>query len=185
MNFGACDFSRLVVTDWRLRRWRLCFLALYDSYPNFTFFVFVSFPNDESDVFWGSLSRRSYLSRLQAREGGRRLTFILYFSNIYLFGALRDPFFLIILPPKSTSTWFSRTQRRKANAAASRPDRAAPFARPAHKAALHPLSQAPPPVTGHSRENLFSCCVKFKQAASKITMGNVSLLWFPGAYHSL
>jgi len=28
MNFGVCDFSRFAVTDWRLRRWRLCFLAL-------------------------------------------------------------------------------------------------------------------------------------------------------------
>jgi len=27
-NFGVCDFSRLAVTDWRSRRWRLCFLAL-------------------------------------------------------------------------------------------------------------------------------------------------------------
>jgi len=27
-NFGVCDFSRLAVTDWRLRRWLLCFLAL-------------------------------------------------------------------------------------------------------------------------------------------------------------
>ena len=27
-TFGVCDFSRLAVTDWRLRRWRLCFLAL-------------------------------------------------------------------------------------------------------------------------------------------------------------
>jgi len=27
-NFGVCDFSRLAVTDWRLRRWRLWFLAL-------------------------------------------------------------------------------------------------------------------------------------------------------------
>jgi len=26
--FGVCDFSRLAVTDWRLRRWRLWFLAL-------------------------------------------------------------------------------------------------------------------------------------------------------------
>ena len=28
MNFGVCDFSRFADTDWRLRRWRLCFLAL-------------------------------------------------------------------------------------------------------------------------------------------------------------
>jgi len=28
MKFGVCDFSRLAFTDWRLRRWRLCFLAL-------------------------------------------------------------------------------------------------------------------------------------------------------------
>ena len=28
MNFGVCDFSRFAVTDWRLRRWHLCFLAL-------------------------------------------------------------------------------------------------------------------------------------------------------------
>ena len=27
-NFGVCDFSRLAVTHWRLRRWRLWFLAL-------------------------------------------------------------------------------------------------------------------------------------------------------------
>jgi len=27
-NFRVCDFSRLAVTDWRLRRWRLWFLAL-------------------------------------------------------------------------------------------------------------------------------------------------------------
>jgi len=27
-TFGVCDFSRSAVTDWRLRRWRLCFLAL-------------------------------------------------------------------------------------------------------------------------------------------------------------
>jgi len=26
--FGVCDFSPLAVTDWRLRRWRLWFLAL-------------------------------------------------------------------------------------------------------------------------------------------------------------
>jgi len=28
MNFGVCDFSRFAVTDWRVRRWRLWFLAL-------------------------------------------------------------------------------------------------------------------------------------------------------------
>ena len=28
MTFGVCDFSRLAVTDWRLLRWRLWFLAL-------------------------------------------------------------------------------------------------------------------------------------------------------------
>jgi len=27
-TFGACDFSRWAVTDWRSRRWRLWFLAL-------------------------------------------------------------------------------------------------------------------------------------------------------------
>ena len=27
-TIGVCDFSRLAVTDWRLRRWRLWFLAL-------------------------------------------------------------------------------------------------------------------------------------------------------------
>ena len=27
-TFGVCNFSRLAVTDWRLRRWRLWFLAL-------------------------------------------------------------------------------------------------------------------------------------------------------------
>jgi len=34
MNFGVCDFSRLAVTDWRLRRWRLWFLALSNA-PRF------------------------------------------------------------------------------------------------------------------------------------------------------
>jgi len=29
--FGVCDFSRLAVTDWRLRRWRLWFMALMTS----------------------------------------------------------------------------------------------------------------------------------------------------------
>jgi len=28
MNFGVCDFSLFAVTNWRLRRWRLWFLAL-------------------------------------------------------------------------------------------------------------------------------------------------------------
>jgi len=27
-TFGVCDFSRSAVRDWRLRRWRLWFLAL-------------------------------------------------------------------------------------------------------------------------------------------------------------
>jgi len=27
-TFGACDFSRLAATDWRLRRWRLWFFVL-------------------------------------------------------------------------------------------------------------------------------------------------------------
>ena len=27
-TFGVCDFPRLAVTDWRLRRWRSWFLAL-------------------------------------------------------------------------------------------------------------------------------------------------------------
>jgi len=31
MNFGVCDFPRLAVTDWRLRRWRLWFLALSNA----------------------------------------------------------------------------------------------------------------------------------------------------------
>jgi len=30
-NFGVCDFSRLAVTDWRLRRWRSWFLALSNA----------------------------------------------------------------------------------------------------------------------------------------------------------
>jgi len=30
-NFGVCDFSRLAITDWRLRRWHLWFLALMTS----------------------------------------------------------------------------------------------------------------------------------------------------------
>jgi len=30
-NFGVCDFSPLAVTDWRLRRWRLWFLALSNA----------------------------------------------------------------------------------------------------------------------------------------------------------
>jgi len=32
-NFGVCDFSRLAVTDWHLRRWRLWFLALSNAPP--------------------------------------------------------------------------------------------------------------------------------------------------------
>jgi len=32
-TFGVCDFSRLAVTDWRLRRWRLWFLALTTATP--------------------------------------------------------------------------------------------------------------------------------------------------------
>jgi len=32
-TFGVCDFSRLAVTDWRLRRWRLWFLALMTATP--------------------------------------------------------------------------------------------------------------------------------------------------------
>ena len=28
MNFDVCDFSRFAVTNWRLGRWRLRFLAL-------------------------------------------------------------------------------------------------------------------------------------------------------------
>ena len=31
MNFGVCDFSRLAVVDWRLRLWRLWFLALWNA----------------------------------------------------------------------------------------------------------------------------------------------------------
>jgi len=34
MNFGVFDFSRLAVTDWRLRRWRLWFLALSNDPQN-------------------------------------------------------------------------------------------------------------------------------------------------------
>ena len=30
-NIGVCDFSRLAVTDWRLRRWLLWFLALSNA----------------------------------------------------------------------------------------------------------------------------------------------------------
>ena len=30
-NCGVCDFSRLAVKDWRLRRWRLWFLALSNA----------------------------------------------------------------------------------------------------------------------------------------------------------
>jgi len=33
-TFGVCDFSRLAVTDWRLRRWRLWFLALMTATQN-------------------------------------------------------------------------------------------------------------------------------------------------------
>jgi len=34
-TFRVCDFSRLAVTDWRLRRWRLWFLALMTANPGF------------------------------------------------------------------------------------------------------------------------------------------------------
>ena len=30
-NIGVCDFARLAITDWRLRRWRLWFLALSNA----------------------------------------------------------------------------------------------------------------------------------------------------------
>jgi len=36
-TFGVCDFSRLAVTDWRLRRWRLWFSALMTATPFFSF----------------------------------------------------------------------------------------------------------------------------------------------------
>ena len=32
-TFGVCDFSRLAVTDWRLRCWRLWLLALMTATP--------------------------------------------------------------------------------------------------------------------------------------------------------
>jgi len=32
-TFGVCDFCRLAVTDWRLRRWRLWFLAPVTATP--------------------------------------------------------------------------------------------------------------------------------------------------------
>jgi len=34
-TFGVCDFSRLAVTDWRLRRWRWWFLALMTATQQF------------------------------------------------------------------------------------------------------------------------------------------------------
>ena len=34
-TFGVCDFSRLAVMDWRLRRWRLWFLALMTATHRF------------------------------------------------------------------------------------------------------------------------------------------------------
>ena len=39
-NFGVCEFSRLAVTDWRLRRWRLWFLALSNAPPNLKYGYF-------------------------------------------------------------------------------------------------------------------------------------------------
>jgi len=33
MNFGVCEFSHFAITDWRLRRWRLCFLAPMTATP--------------------------------------------------------------------------------------------------------------------------------------------------------
>jgi len=38
-TFGVCDFSRLAVTDWRLRRWRLWFLALMTATQENAFIV--------------------------------------------------------------------------------------------------------------------------------------------------
>jgi len=38
-TFGVCDFSRLAVTDWRLRRWRLWFLALMTATPSNSFIL--------------------------------------------------------------------------------------------------------------------------------------------------
>jgi len=38
-TFGVCEFSRLAVTDWRLRRWRLWFLAFMTATPLFGTFL--------------------------------------------------------------------------------------------------------------------------------------------------
>ena len=49
-NFGVSYFYRLAVTDWRMRCWRLCFLALMtatrnveqNTYRNDLFYILVA-----------------------------------------------------------------------------------------------------------------------------------------------
>ena len=52
-NFGVCDFSRLAVTDWRLRRRRLWFLALSNAPKEL--YVLVVFQAIDSAVFQSPL----------------------------------------------------------------------------------------------------------------------------------
>ena len=62
-TFGVCDFSRLAVTDWRLRRWRLWFWALLTAtrftYPIVIFgslcLFLASFIKKEKTVFSKSM----------------------------------------------------------------------------------------------------------------------------------
>jgi len=55
-NFGVFDFSRLAVTDWRLRRWRLWFLALsnaprlFRQYTSTTCYLLVLVPQPSQHI---------------------------------------------------------------------------------------------------------------------------------------
>ena len=51
-TFGVCDFSRLAVTDWRLRRWRLWFLALMTATQKILKIIFFLFPNGIAGRLW-------------------------------------------------------------------------------------------------------------------------------------
>jgi len=68
-NFGVCDFSRLAVTDWRVRRWRLWFLALsnapriiFNGYSSYSYFSF------KSREIWLKFAYKSVLGELHAAK---------------------------------------------------------------------------------------------------------------------
>jgi len=64
MTFGVCDFSPLVFTDWRLRRWRLCFLALMTATQLLTFI----FKNNQITLFPFQLHAQNRYETTDNRE---------------------------------------------------------------------------------------------------------------------